>query len=185
MPLRNQMVWDIYGPGLEMVWAKLWPIYVYYVDLTLPYIANPYPVTVLNYCHSIVFSYEIATYLAKICTFTIESCMWMVWVCPISSNPVLWDCYAYLAKIHTLTIESGWEMLPWKYHGILTRFYGIATYLTKFHIISILAGYTGIWYVNAKGSLIQFHINSIGSRNCCIKYGKSMGQYIIIPIAKP
>ena len=27
------MVWDIYGPRLEMVWAKLWPIYVYYVDL--------------------------------------------------------------------------------------------------------------------------------------------------------
>ena len=29
IPLRNQMVWDIYGPGLGMVWAKLWPIYVY------------------------------------------------------------------------------------------------------------------------------------------------------------
>ena len=27
------MVWDIYGPGLGMVWAKLWPIYVYDMDL--------------------------------------------------------------------------------------------------------------------------------------------------------
>ena len=54
-------IWSRFGNGM----AKLWPIYLYYVDLTLPYIANPYPVTVLNYCHSIVFSYEIATYLAK------------------------------------------------------------------------------------------------------------------------
>jgi len=74
--------------------------------------------------------------------------MGMVWVCPIPfpyhPNPVLWDCYAYLAKIHTITIESGWEMLPQQYHRILTLFYGIATYLAKFHIISIVAGYIGI-----------------------------------------
>ena len=27
-PLQNQMVWDIYGPSLEMIWEKLWSIYV-------------------------------------------------------------------------------------------------------------------------------------------------------------
>ena len=27
-PLQNQMVRDIYGPSLEMIWEKLWPICV-------------------------------------------------------------------------------------------------------------------------------------------------------------
>ena len=27
------MVWDIYGPRLEVIWEELWSIYVYYVDL--------------------------------------------------------------------------------------------------------------------------------------------------------
>ena len=59
------MVWDIYGPRLEMVWAKLWPIYVYYVDLiwAIAFHSKPIP----SHCLELLSFY---------CLF-------------------LWDCYVF------------------------------------------------------------------------------------------
>ena len=61
----NQMVWDIYGPRLEMVLAKLWPIYVYYVDLiwAIAFHSKPIP----SHCLELLSFY---------CLF-------------------LWDCYVF------------------------------------------------------------------------------------------
>ena len=47
--------------------------------------------------HQVTLFYGIATYLAKIHTFTIESCMGMVWCTTYSwisfdTGPILWDC---------------------------------------------------------------------------------------------
>ena len=152
-------VWEWYGQSYDPYMFMIWTWYG-----LLPSIANPYRVTVLNlpsfYCF---FLWDCYVFGKKPYIHHRE------WYgcAPYHSHIILTLFYGIAMHIW----QSGWEMLPQQYHRILTLFYGIATYLAKFHIISIVAGYIGISHGNAMGSLIQVHINSIGSRNCCINMG--------------
>ena len=66
------MVWDIYGPGLGMVWAKLWPIYVYDMDLiwAIAFHSKPIP----SHCLELtVILLSLPMGLLRICQKTIHS----------------------------------------------------------------------------------------------------------------
>ena len=118
------MVWDIYGPRLEVIWEELWSIYVYYVDLIWATALHIKPIDVSLF-HSVVYCYVMTTYFVlKVHTFSIAFCLGMVWVCPIAipydPHPVFCGIAMYFVKFHIIPIVQhrliNWEWI-WECYG--------------------------------------------------------------------